>query len=151
VGCGVIYQRSAFLDAGGYVPLPIAYGMEEEDLALRMLNLGKTMLCSPWLRVFHDTDLNHHSSAEITAAQIANTALLAFLRYPPHYWPYGAAQVLNRVLWSATHGRSRGLMSGLARIPGHLWRRRALRGPVLAAAIRAKLAARTSRPDEFSV
>lgn len=149
VGCGVVYRRGAFVEAGGYVPLPIAYGMEEEDLSLRLLNHGKTMLYSPWLRVFHDTDLGHHAAPEITSAQIANTALLVFLRYPLSYWPYGAAQVLNRVLWSATHGRVRGLGTGLARIPAHLWRRRALRGPVLADAIKAKLDARGRRPQAF--
>lgn len=151
VGCGVVYRRTAFIEAGGYVPLPVAYGMEEEDLALRMLNQKQQLLVSPWLRVFHDTDLGHHRAPQITSAQIANTALLAFLRYPARYWLYGAAQVLSRSLWSATHGRTLGLASGLAQIPGYLWRRRGLRHPVASEAIRAKLRARARRPDEFKV
>ena len=141
-GCGAVYRRSAFLGGGGYVPLPIAYAMEEEDLALRLLDQGKVMLFSPWLRVFHDTDLSHHGNPRITAAQIANTALLAFLRYPARYWPYGAAQVLNRAIWSVRHGRSQGVAVGLAQIPRHLWRHRELRRPVSAGAVRAKLRGR---------
>lgn len=138
VGCGTVYQRDAYLEAGGYVPLALAYGMEEEDLALRFMDQGKLMLHSPWLRVFHDTDLSHHAAPALTAAQIANTALHAYLRYPPRYWPYGAAQVLNRVLWCARNGRTRGIASGLAQIPGHLWRHRSQRKPVSAGVIRAR-------------
>ncbi len=148
-GCGVVYRRSAFLDGGGYVPLPIAYAMEEEDLALRLLDQGKVMLFSPWLRVFHDTDLSHHGNPRITAAQIANTALLAFLRYPARYWPYGAAQVLNRAIWSVRHGRSQGVAGGLAQIPRHLWRHRGLRRPVSAGAVRAKLRGRVPRLQTY--
>lgn len=138
VGCGVVYRRSAFLDAGGYVPLAVAYGMEEEDLSLRLLDRGMLLLNSPWLRVFHDTDLSHHSDNKITAAQIANTALLAFLRYPKRYWPYGAAQMLNRVLWSIRNGRTRGIAGGLIQIPAHLWRHRKLRSPVTPQTLRKK-------------
>src|SRR5919106_2139777 len=39
-GGACIYRRQAFLDAGGYVPLAVAYGMEEVDLALRLHSRG---------------------------------------------------------------------------------------------------------------
>src|SRR5262249_6042252 len=52
-GGGVIFRRTECLVAGGFVPLPVAYGMEEEDLSLRLLDRHKTLLLSPWLRVFH--------------------------------------------------------------------------------------------------
>ena len=56
-GGACIYRRQAFLDAGGYVPLPVAYGMEEVDLALRLHSRGGRILTTSWLRVFHNTDL----------------------------------------------------------------------------------------------
>ena len=59
-GGACLYRRQAFLDAGGYVPLPVAYGMEEVDLALRLHSRGGRILTSSWLRVFHDTDLRRH-------------------------------------------------------------------------------------------
>jgi GT2 family glycosyltransferase len=151
VGCGVVYRRSDFIEAGGYVPLPLAYGMEEEDLALRLLSRGKLLLYSPWLRVYHDTDLSHHGDPKITAAQIANGALLAFLRYPKRHWPYGAAQVINRVLWSLKNGRRSGVASGLAQIPGHLLRHRKLRQPVSQDALKAKLKARMLSLQGFTL
>jgi GT2 family glycosyltransferase len=137
-GCGVLYRRRAFLDAGGYIPLPHAYGMEEEDLSLRLLDLGRVLLYSPWLRVYHDTDLAHHCDERITAAQIANGALLAFLRYPKRYWPYGVAQVSNRVFWSISHQRRKGVAAGLLQIPRLLMRHRKLRSPVSGRTIKVK-------------
>jgi GT2 family glycosyltransferase len=142
VGCGVIYRKDAFLRAGGYVALPLAYGMEEEDLALRLLDGGGAMLYSPWLRVFHDTELAHHREPELVAAQIANTALLAFLRYPSRRWPYGAAQTLNRAWWSFKRGRVRGVLCGFLQIPERLWRLRHLRSPVASRTLKLKLGLR---------
>src|SRR6202008_3799831 len=81
-GGACLYRRQAFLDAGGYVPLPVAYGMEEVDLALRLHARGGRILTTRWLRVFHNNDLRHHADPRITAGSIANLALLAYLRYP---------------------------------------------------------------------
>lgn len=130
ISCGALHHRATFLNQGGFVPLPIAYGMEEEDLVLRLRDDGKVLLFSSWLRVFHDTDLSHHASKSVTSGMIANLALLAWLRYPKRYWPYGAAQVLNRALWCARNGRLSGIVSGFASIPSHLWRHRQCRRPV---------------------
>lgn len=150
VGCGVVYRRSAFLETGGYVPLQFAYGMEEEDLSLRLLDEGKQLVFSPWLRVFHDTDLSHHSDERLTAAQIANCALLAFLRYPKRYWLYGAVQVANRIRWSLTHNRKKGVAAGLAQIPLLLTRHRNLRSPVSGQTIRMKRKGTLPSPPSVS-
>jgi GT2 family glycosyltransferase len=149
VGCGVVYRKAAFIRGGGYISLPLAYGMEEEDLALRILDFGGVLLYSSWLRVFHDTDLVHHREPEVVAAQIANTALLAFLRYPLWRWPYGAAQVLNRVLWSLKKGRVRGSLRGLLQIPEHLWLHRRLRSPVADRTLKLRLGLRRVEIVEF--
>jgi GT2 family glycosyltransferase len=130
VGCGVAYRRGEYLATGGYVPLAVAYGMEEVDLGLRLTDARRPIYLSNWLRVFHDTDLAHHASARVTSGSIANIALLVFLRYPPSYWPYGFLQLANRVAWLLRVRRFAGIGSGLARIPGHLWEHRALRRPV---------------------
>jgi GT2 family glycosyltransferase len=124
IGCGCVYRRSAFLLTTGYVPLPLAYGMEEVDLALRLHAQGRLILRTQWLRVFHDTDLARHASPRVTAASISNIALLVYLRYPPWLWPIGAAQLLNRVLWLLCHGRWAGILSGLFGIPLALVRSR---------------------------
>jgi GT2 family glycosyltransferase len=130
IGCGCVYRRSVFLKTSGYVPLPLAYGMEEVDLALRLLDGDNHILRTSWLRVFHDTRLQHHRDPEIVAASIANLALLAFLRYPVSLWPLGVAQCLNRIRWLVTHERYKGMLRGVWMIPAYLWSKRQLRHPV---------------------
>ena len=138
-GCACAYRRADFLATAGYVPLPIAYGMEEVDLALRLHSQGCRILRTASLRVFHDTDLGRHASPVITAGSVANIALLAYLRYPPFYWPVGLGQVCNRVRWLITHGRRTGICSGLASTPRHCWRHRHFRQVVSRSSIRSYL------------
>lgn len=129
-GGGAVYARDHFLATGGYVPLPVAYGMEEVDLCIRLIAHGRRIYYCPWLRVFHDNDHSHHAHASVTAGSIQNLALLAYLRYPLRYAPYALLQVARRIAWLLRVGRIAGLARGIAGIPQHLWRHRALRSPV---------------------
>jgi hypothetical protein len=61
--------------------------------------------------------LEHHNDARITAASIANQALLAYLRYPVALWWLGLGQCINRISWLLRHGRVDGVVQGLFRIP----------------------------------
>jgi GT2 family glycosyltransferase len=139
---GVVFRRTPFLEAGGFVPLVVAYGMEEEDLSLRLIDRGWKLVYSPWLRVFHNTDRSHHASARITAGTISNLALLAWLRYPVRYWPYGILQIANRVVWCLRNGRRAGVLSGLASIPMHVGRHLNQRRPVTVETMRVRGATR---------
>jgi GT2 family glycosyltransferase len=141
-GCACIYRRQAFLDAGGYVPLPVAYGMEEVDLAIRLHSQGGKILTTPWLRVFHNTDLKRHGDPHVTAGSIANLALLAYLRYPVSLWGIGAGQCANRLLWLLKHGRRRGIVKGVTMIPAHVWANHRYRLPVSSKVVRSYLALR---------
>lgn len=143
-GGACLYRRQAFLDAGGYVPLPVAYGMEEVDLALRLHARGDRILTARWLRVFHNTDLRHHADPRITAGSIANLALLAYLRYPATLWVVGMGQCVNRLFWLLRHGRRRGIVKGVTMIPAHLWANHRYRLPVSNSALRSYLALRRS-------
>jgi GT2 family glycosyltransferase len=116
-GGASVYRRSAFLATTGYVPIPLAYGMEEVDLALRLHAHGGLVLRSEWLRVFHDTDLARHASPRVTAASVTNIFLLMHLRYQPLLWPIGVIQCFNRILWLLRHRRWAGIMSGLFGTP----------------------------------
>lgn len=142
VGCGCAFRRSAFEAVGGFVPIPLAYGMEESDLALRLHAAGHEVVLDGGLRVYHDSDLAHHESAEVTTASIRNLALLAYLRYPPGLWWLGVAQVARRTAWLLGHGRLKGVVSGLITIPAYLRRHRAHRRTVRARAVRGWMAAR---------
>ena len=135
VGCGCAYRREAFLQTSGYLCLPLAYGMEEADLALRLNALGWQILKTPQLRVFHNTQLEHHNQPAVTAASIANQALLAYLRYPALLWGLGLLQCLNRIRWLLRHGRRRGVLQGIRQIPGLLYRHRQQRQALTARSI----------------
>ena len=141
-GGACVFRRSAFLEAGGYVPLPVAYGMEEVDLAIRLHARGRRILTTPWLRVFHNTDLKRHGDPRVTAGSIANLALLAYLRYPVSLWGIGAGQCANRLLWLLRHGRRRGIWKGLTMIPAHLRANHQYRSPLSNQAVRSYLALR---------
>lgn len=138
-GCGCAYRRHRFLAIGGYVPLVTAYGMEEVDFALQLHGQGGRVLHTPWLRVYHDTDLARHAEPEVTSASIANLALLTYLRYPVTMWPVGLMQCVNRVVWLLGHGRRRGVMGGIARTPGLLRAHAASRRVVPGSAVRSYL------------
>ena len=141
-GGACIFRRQAFLDAGGYVPLPVAYGMEEVDLAIRLHSQGGKILTTPWLRVFHNTDLKHHVDPHITAGSIANLALLTYLRYPVSLWGIGVGQCVKRLLWLLRHGRRRGIVKGVTMIPAHVWENHRYRAPVSKKDVRSYLALR---------
>ncbi|NJN73120.1 MAG: glycosyltransferase [Limnothrix sp. RL_2_0] len=117
IGCGCAYRKDIFLEMQGYVELPVAYGMEEVDLSLRLYNAQWKVLISPWLRVFHDTSLTHHTKPKITAASISNQILLTYLRYPICLWWIGFGQTLSRIIWLVKHRRFAGIFSGIINIP----------------------------------
>jgi FkbM family methyltransferase len=146
-GGGCAYRRSMFFATAGYVPLAIAYGMEEVDLSLQLIDQGYQILHAPELRVFHDTDRLRHADPEVSAASIANIALLAYLRYPLFYWWLGLAQLASRVFWLLRVGRTSGVMTGLASIPNHLYANRHHRATVSVKCMkRARALRRTPEP-----
>lgn len=135
IGCGCAYQRSLFLETRGYVPLAVAYGMEEVDIALQLHALGNRILKAASLRVFHDTDYSGHVSPKLVSGTIANLALLAYLRYPLSSWPRGILQLINLVRDTLCRRRYRGIISGLLMILPRLRRYRQHRGTVSSAAL----------------
>ncbi len=160
-GGACVYRKSAFLQTTGYVPLPLAYGMEEVDLSLRLHAMGKSIVHAPALRVVHDAaplkevrrvvlrglrpqlvtdhDPAHRDTREIAAGTVANLALLPFLRYPAILWPYGMAQCLHKVLELVVNGRAREALAGLCRAPALQWRHRHLRAPLTTSQVRSYL------------
>lgn len=143
-GGACAYRRQVFLNTAGYVPLAIAYGMEEVDLAMRLHASGERIYQAGWLRVFHDTNLNRHDDPLITSASISNLALLAFLRYPLSCWWIGVVQVAKRVIWLKNYGRYRGILRGLIEIPARLYRLRTHRELLSPSAIKSYLMLRRS-------
>jgi GT2 family glycosyltransferase len=127
-GCGCVFRKDWFERCGGFVPLPIAYNMEEVDMGLRICALGGIIVRDDQLRIFHDKPPPVRVPASVNAAILANTALLPFLRFPVWLWPVGVLQVANRIRYLIGRGWTAGIGEGLRMIPGHLrryaaWRR----------------------------
>lgn len=145
-GGACIYRRDVFLELDGYVPIPIAYDMEEVDVALQLADRGHRILRSDALRVLHDTDLQRHSHPSVTASSISNIALFIYLRYPVWLWSIGLVKVLSRIVWCMRHGRVDGIFQGLKQIGESIARYRSYRRTVRSATIlRSLLRKRTNQ------
>lgn len=136
MGCGCAYRMSAWDATSGYLPRPVPYGMEETDLVLQLLDAEWTVLQDYRLRILHDTTLAHHDDPFRTAGSIANAALLPYVRYPVQYLPWGVAQYVNKIVWTARAGRANGIPDGLWHTVREIWRYRSHRDPVSVHAVR---------------
>jgi GT2 family glycosyltransferase len=130
VGCGHAIRVAAYRQVRGYLPRAVSYEMEESDLSLQLFAAGWHIYETGELRVFHDTTLEHHKSAEITSGIFTNIGLRVFLHYPIHGWGRGIAQILNKILYCVREGRLRGIMSGIVHIPSACYRNRHHRKPI---------------------
>jgi GT2 family glycosyltransferase len=130
VGCGHAIRLAAYRKIRGYLARPVSFRMEESELSLQLFAAGWEIYESGHLRVFHDTDLGHRESAEITSGTITNVGVCAFLNYPIIGWGWGLAQVANLVVWSIRTGHIRGICSGILRIPADCYRNRQYRNPI---------------------
>lgn len=126
-GCGCVFKKSWFERTRGFVPLIIAYGMEEVDISLQLYALGGLVLHDPELRVIHDKTPSEKMTAGMNAATLGNAALLTYLRFPIWLWPLGLAQLALRVVWLIKRGWTKGLWLGLLNIPWYVTRYRPYR------------------------
>ena len=95
-GCGSVFRKSWFARTTGFVPMRIAYGMEEVDVSLQLFALKGYVVHDPDLRVIHDHDLPPNITANLNATLMANAALFPFLRFPACLWPVGILQLASR-------------------------------------------------------
>lgn len=138
-GCGNAIRLAAYRQVRGYLARPVAYGMEESDVSLQMFAAHWKIFEAGDLRVFHDTELKHHQTAEITSGYVTNVGLFAFLNYPVIGWGWGFLQLANVVIFSIRMGRIRGLLSGILCIPAECYRNRQHRNPIAWSTVRSFL------------
>jgi hypothetical protein len=149
MGCGYAIRLDVYRQMRGYLDRPVNYGMEELDLSLQLFVSGCQMMRAGELRVFHDTDLKHHRSNEITSGSIMNVALYAFLHYPMMASGLAMLQLGNKVAYCLRRGRIGGIIPGLLRIPADCWRNRMYRKPVPLKILQQYVRfCRTGRPPE---
>jgi GT2 family glycosyltransferase len=129
-GCGCVYRRASFLKTTGYVPMRIAYCMEEVDLSLRLFDANEMIVHDPLLRVNHRKVPPLAASNEINAHVLANIALMPLLRYPLLLTPLFLFHLAIRAGQMARRGLWRALMEGVRMIPDYAVRHWKYRAPV---------------------
>lgn len=115
-GCGCVFNKGWFEKSGGFVPLVIAYNMEEADMGLRIHALGGQIIQDLQLRTIHDKPLPKDVLPEVNALITANTVLLPLLRYPVWLLPIAIWQMLHRLIFVLTNGWTGGSWTGLCQI-----------------------------------
>ena len=134
-GCGCVIRKSWFERTRGFVPLAIAFNMEEVDVGLQWHALGGVIVQDPKLRVTHDHPVEPQIGWDVPATILANTALLPLLRYPVWLWPLAVWHVLSQIRYYLGHGHAAAILPGLRMIPGHVRRHWEHRQAVPAAAV----------------
>jgi len=129
-GCGHLMSRDWFLRTRGYLPLPIAYNLEEVDVSIQLLDMGGRCLLSGDLRVFHDHLPPAREDENIQVAMMINTVLFPLLRYPLLLLPQAFASVLRRLFRLVLRQEWRVICLALCALPAAIWRYLPLRVPV---------------------
>lgn len=152
-GCGCVFRKSWFQRIAGFVPLKVAYAMEEVDVSLQLRAIGGKIIHDPDLRVIHDHPWATTLDPALNAAFFRNTALLPALRYPAWLLPLGLLQVLLHLARLVRAGATAGLWQGLRSLPSYLLDHWSFRRPVSGRAVLAWLALkrRPKTPEPRSV
>ncbi len=130
VGCGHLMSRDWFLRTQGYLPLPVAYNLEEVDVSIQLHDLGGRCLLSGELRVFHDHPAPLRETEDTQVAMMINTVLFPLLRYPLPLLPQAFGSVLRRLFRLARSGEWRVIFRSLWALPRVICQYLSLRAPV---------------------
>lgn len=129
-GCGHLMSRDWFLRTRGYLPIPIAYNLEEVDVGIQLYDLGGLCLQSGELRVFHDHLPPFREDENTQVAMMINTVLFPLLRYPLSLLPQACLSVIRRLFRLALKQEWSVIVKALCMVPWAVWRYLPLRAPV---------------------
>jgi GT2 family glycosyltransferase len=101
-GCGHVMRKAAFMKTHGYLPLPVAYNLEEVDVSLQIHEIGGLCVQAADLRVWHDNPTPSRETFDREVAMMRNTILFPLLRFPVLAWPQAFVSVLRRGVKLAT-------------------------------------------------
>lgn len=130
VGCGHLMSREWFLRTNGYLPLPVAYNLEEVDVSIQLHDLGGLCLQSGALRVYHDHPVPLRETEDTQVAMMVNTVLFPLLRFPLPLLPQACGSILRRLFRLALSGEWRVILRSLWALPAAMWHYLPLRMPV---------------------
>ncbi len=129
-GCGHLMSRDWFMRTRGYLPLPVAYNLEEVDVGIQLHDLGGRCLQSGDLRVFHDHPSPARETEDTQVAMMINTVLFPLLRYSLPLLPQACGSILWRLFRLALSREWRVILRSLLALPAAIWHYLPLRMPV---------------------
>jgi GT2 family glycosyltransferase len=132
IGCGHVLRMSALHEVGLYQPSPGAYGGEEKDLCLRLMDAGYEIARLPGVHVWHDKTQRGREIAAQHRSGVCNDLAMTLRRTPLAVLPLAlVSKLYKHLIFSLRHGLLRACVQGITlffRSAPQVWRsRRAVR------------------------
>ena len=108
-----LVKKATYVQLKGFEELKNAYGMEEEDLSLQLLDKGFIIRSSEAVSFAHDAKVQKHADPERVASTVANQIILGVLRYPLLFMPLIIYKVCSRITYNLLQRRTSGNFTGL--------------------------------------
>ena len=128
IGCGHVLRLDVVRMMNGYDPFPGAYGAEEKDLCLRLMDAGYRIVKMPGVHVWHEKTPTARDLRSQHRSGVCNDLALALRRAPLVTLPASIPWKLFRHVWfSAPRGLLKPCLEGIAaftKASPNLWRSR---------------------------
>ncbi|HEY4285034.1 MAG TPA: glycosyltransferase [Chthoniobacterales bacterium] len=96
IGCGHILRLAALRNVGSYVNAPGSYGGEEKDLALRLMDVGYSVILLPGVHIWHDKSGLARNIPEQHRSGVCNDFAMTLRRTPLGLLPLALLAKLYR-------------------------------------------------------
>ena len=125
IGCGHVVRLSAVKELGGYASFPRAYGAEEKDLCLRLIDSGYQIVKLDGVHVWHDKSSLARDVPRQHCSVVCNDLALTLRRVPLSLLvPILTWKVLSHLMFALRSGLLRPCLEGIrdfAFAAGDLW------------------------------
>jgi GT2 family glycosyltransferase len=115
IGCGHVLRLSAVKEMGGYCEFPRAYGAEEKDLCLRLIDAGYRVVKLNGVLVWHEKSVVARNLASQYASSVCNDLIFVVRRVPLALLPPVITYKLAlHILFAVRHGLIGSCLRGLS-------------------------------------
>jgi len=125
IGCGHVLRLAAVKEVGGYTELPGAYGAEEKDLCIRLIDSGYQIVKLAGVHVWHDKSSLARDLSRQHRSGVCNDLALTLRNVPLGVlFPILAWKVSSHVAFSIRTGLLRSCLRGFrdfAVAAGGIW------------------------------
>jgi len=114
LGCGHVLRLSAVRELGGYTEFPGAYGVEEKDLCLRLIDNGYEIVKLDGVHVWHDKALSARDLHGQHRSGVCNDLTLSLRRVPLGLVvPVVVSKAAKHLVFAIRNGLLRACLQGM--------------------------------------